>query len=74
MELKGRFKNLLAAELFKFKVMRSGVSLHDFSHSSPSKTSILVSGEKEKVWDLVKKAPHQSIFFNLNEVAFEFID
>lgn len=74
LNIKGNFKNLLNKWFLERKIKKFGVNVHKIEDLSSTNIEILLSGEKNKLWDVVNWSKDASIFVFLNEVIFEFDD
>ena len=62
-------------EYFLPRTMKNmGVELHGIQKHSPSHVEILVEGKKDNLWNVIRWSKKNDLFFNLDEVIFEFVD
>ena len=74
MNIKGDFRKLWANLFLRRKISNLGVTVDKIEDSARNDVEIVVSGEKARLWDVVKWSRRQNIFYVLNEVVFEFVD
>lgn len=74
LNIKGRFKTLLANMFLKNKIRAAGVDLHELKSTHPEMIELVISGNKENLWGALKLVKNQNLFMELNEVVFEFVD
>ena len=74
LNIKGRFKMFWNRYFLKRNIQKMGVDLYDIKDHSNDHVEIVVSGEKDNLWNVVKWTKNQNLFFVLNEVLFEFTD
>ena len=74
LNIKGSFRKFWADLFLKRKISNLGVNVDAIKGHSNDHVEIVVSGEKKRLWDVVKWSKRQDLFFVLNEVVFEFVD
>lgn len=74
LNIKGKFRNFISQLFLSKKIKQLGVDVQEINNHSPEHVEILVSGEKAKLWEVIRWSKGQSIFIFLNEVIFEFAD
>ncbi|OGC70328.1 hypothetical protein A2415_05120 [candidate division WWE3 bacterium RIFOXYC1_FULL_39_7] len=74
MNIRGEFRKLWANLFLKRKITNLGVIVDKINGAKKNQVEIVVSGEKSRLWDVVKWSRKQDLFFVLNEVVFEFVD
>ena len=74
LNINGRFKTFWTHLFLKNRITSIGVDLHEVKDTHPQKVEIVVSGTKEKLWNVVHWSKKQNLFVELNEVVFEFVD
>jgi len=74
LNIKGKFKMFWNQYFLKRNIQKLGVSLQDVKDHASDHVEIVVSGEKDNLWNVVKWTKNQNLFFVLNEVLFEFTD
>ncbi len=74
LNIRGNFRKFWADLFLRRKITNLGVNVDKIKDHSMDHVEIVVSGDKAKLWDVVKWSKSQDIFFVLNEVMFEFVD
>ena len=74
LNIKGSIRNYLTKWFLRRKINNMGLKIHDLKDLSNTQVELVVSGEKDKLWDVVKLSKTQDVFIFLNEVIFEFAD
>lgn len=74
LNIKGRFKTFWTRLFLQNKIKAMGVDLHEMTDSNPQKIELVVSGTKDKLWNVVRWSKRENLFIELNEVVFEFVD
>ena len=74
LNIKGTLSKFWNKLFLKYKIKQMGVEVHDIKHISIDNVEIVVSGEKQNLWNVITWSKGQDMFFILNEVVFEFSD
>lgn len=74
LNIKGSFKMFWNRYFLKRNIQKLGVDLHDIKDHSKNHVELVLTGDKDNLWNVVKWTRNQNLFFVLNEVLFEFTD
>jgi hypothetical protein len=74
LQIKGNFKKFWAKLFLRKRIKSMGVEVQDIKDLSSEHVEIVVSGNKEQLWEVINWSKGQDIFLVLNEVIFEFVD
>jgi len=74
LNINGRFKTFWTRFLMQKRLKSLGVDIHEMVDSHPQKTELVVSGTKDKLWNVVRWSKRENLFIELHEVVFEFVD
>jgi len=74
LNIKGNIVNFWTKLFLKYKIQNFGVEVHTITDKSSDHVEIVVSGEKDRLWEIIKGSKGQDVFLFVNEVIFEFAD
>lgn len=74
LNIKGTILKFWNTLYLKHKIKKMGVEVHNLKHVSYDNVEIVVSGQKQNLWDVINWSKGQDLFFILDEVVFEFSD
>jgi len=74
MNIKGPFQSFLYKVFVVRKVRSLGVDFQDVKSHSPDHVEVVVSGEKAKLWEVLKLSKQPRGFIRFTEVLFQFVD
>ena len=71
--IKGRFKKAWGSLFLRNRIKGLGVNVHQLNEPNNEEIELILSGNKNHLWEVVKWTKNQSVFFVLTEVSFEFV-